>query len=130
MTIYNGIECPCCGTLEEIHKVLITELGWIENQVSINGWKFTITKKGFRSNQSGKEYAPSILSGFPHTGTAILIGLEGDEDQLPDYSYHYQIVTVNHMPHISKRCIECGCQINQDEIKHGACNSCYSAAVN
>lgn len=130
MTIYNGIECPCYGTLEEIHKILVTDLNRIGDTVLINGWGLTVTEKGFRSKVlSKREFLPSTLAKFPHPGIAILTGLKPDESQPEDVAYFYEIVTMGRIPHVSKRCAECGCQMDRDEIKRGACSSCYSAVV-
>ena len=132
MTTHNGIQIPCFGTLQEIHAALIKDLDWLNNQVSINGWGYTVKEAGFQSNESGKCHDCLTLASL-HKGTAVLYNLEetgfsgnylGD---LPDY---YEIVTSGKVPHVSKRCAECGCQLNQDEIKRGACDGCYAAAVN
>jgi hypothetical protein len=129
MTNYNGITLPAYGTLTEIHAALIDTLNHGGQQCSINGWGFTVEKEGFRSNQSGRVYSPCLLE----DGVAILTGMkktgfEGNYDgDNPDF---FEIITCKKVPHISKRCIECGMQLNQDEIRHGVCDACYGAAVN
>ena len=132
MTTYSGIECPCYGTLSEIHRALIDDLEWLGSQVSLNGWGFTVTEKGFRSNESNKDYDSKLLAEFLHNGTAILIrkvetGFEHNyEGDLPD---HFEIATTGKIPHVSKRCAICGIQLNQDDQKRGACTSCYGQEV-
>jgi hypothetical protein len=132
MTSYNSVECPCYGTLDEIHKVLITDLKWIGNQVSINGLGFTITKQGFKSHLSEKDYSPATLEEFPHIGIAILTGLEETgfdhnyDGDLPDF---FQIVTTGHMPHCLARCVVCGVQLDEEEQKRSACSGCYGETV-
>lgn len=132
MTTHNGIQIPCFGTLQEIHAALIKNLDWLDKQVSINGWGYTVKEAGFQSNESGKCHNCLTL-GFQHKGTAVLYNLKetGFPDNYdgnnPDY---FEIVTSGKVPHVSKRYAECGCQLNQDEIKHGACDGCYAAAVN
>jgi hypothetical protein len=125
MTTLCGIECPCYGTLEEVHKELIgDDLKWKEKQVSIDGRGYTVTEKGFRSNSSEKEYTPSTLSEFLHPGTAILIGIEESASASGSGIEWYQIETTGKIPHISKRCALCGMQLNQEEQKYGACGPC------
>lgn len=129
MTNYCGIECPCYGTLEEIHKALIEDLCKLGEEVLINGWRYTVTEKGFRSAESKKEYSSSLLAEVLHTGTAILIGLIPDDTQPEDAAYLYEIATTGKIPHVSKRCVLCGVQLNQEEQKNRACLSCYAEAV-
>jgi hypothetical protein len=129
MTTYEGIECPCYGTLEEIHAVLIGDLKWIGKQITINGFDYTVTERGFKNNQSEREYISSVLAEFLHTGTAILIGMEEwDDRDIP--LLVFQIFTTGKIPHVSKRCALCGFQLTQEEQKHGACGPCYAEEVN
>jgi hypothetical protein len=125
MTDYNGIQTPCYGTLEEIHAALIKDLKWLDEQVTINGYGFTVKESGFQSNSSGSCYTPEMLK-LIAPGMAILLGLTTYESDDPD---HYDIMTCGKIPHISLRCICCGIQLNQDEIKRGACDPCYAAEV-
>jgi len=135
MTTYNGIECPCYGTLEEIHAALIKELEWTGKQVCINRWEYIVTEKGFIPDQSlsrlKREYDSKTLAEFLHTGTAILIlkkeWNELDDPELRDISI--QIVTTGKIPHVSKRCALCGTQLNQEDQMRGACGSCHAEAV-
>jgi hypothetical protein len=129
MTNYCGIECPCYGTLEEIHKALIGELCRLGEEVLINGWRYTVTEEGFQSTESKKEYSSSLLADALHTGTAILIGMIPDDTQPEEAAYLYEIATTGRIPHVSKRCALCGLQLCQDDQKYGACGPCRAEAV-
>ena len=136
MIAHNSIVCPCFGTLNEIHTALVKDLKWLDNQVTINGWGYTVKEAGFQSNHNGRIYPVSEESKtrgltYLHPGTGILIDLRYDEDSdEPQEPPFWEIVTSGKVPHVSKRCAECGVQLNHEEIKHGACLSCYSEAVN
>lgn len=121
----NGIEIPCFGSLDEIHKVLTKELNWIDKTVVINGFGFTVKEAGYQSNQSGICRTPDTWSKL-HTGTAILYNYECDDEEMPPF---YEIMTSGKVPHISKRCALCGMQLDQDGIKRGACGPCYAEEV-
>jgi hypothetical protein len=129
MTTYEGIDCPCYGTLDEIHKALIGDLHWTEKPITINGFDYIVTEKGFRNNQSEREYLPSVLAEFLHGGTAILIGMEEwDDRDIP--LLVFQIFTTGKIPHISKRCALCGFQLNQEDQKYCACGPCRAEESN
>lgn len=119
MPTYNGIEIPCFGLLDEIHAALIKELNWLNEQVSINGWGYTVKEAGFQSNDSGRCIDCTTLA-LLHPGMAVLY------NQIEDPCI-FMILTSGKVPHVSKRCALCGCQLNQEEIKHGACIGCHSA---
>ena len=128
MTEINGIVLPAFGTLADFHAALIDPHGLnaLNHSVVINGWGYTVTKDGFLSVESEKECTPETLAQF-HTGTAVMIGYNVQEwdDLLPALD----IVTIGKLPHVSKRCALCGMQLDEEGIKHGACNSCYAMEV-
>lgn len=122
MTTIGNTEIPCFGTLKEIHAALVGDMGWLDGQVSINGWGYTVKEAGFQSNHNGMVQLFEHLQ-IVHPGTAIIASKEDRPDDLPD---SFVIVTSGKVPHVSKRCADCGCQLDQDEIPRGACNACYS----
>jgi hypothetical protein len=126
MTIYDGITCPCFGTLEEIHTALIKDLNWLNEQVSINGTGYTVKESGFQDNHNGTIRTCSYMT-ILHPGTAILAGQ--DESHYQDLQDVFRIVTSGKIPHVSKRCALCGIQLIQEDIKRGACGPCYAAEV-
>lgn len=131
MTDYNGIQTPCFGTLGEIHAALIKDLHWLNEQVTINGWGYTVKESGFQDNHNGAVKQISYLV-ILHPGTAILTGLkettfkENYEGDNPDF---FEIVTSGRIPHISRRCAICGMQLDNEGITQGACPSCYAEEV-
>jgi hypothetical protein len=125
MTDYNGIQTPCYGTLEEIHAALIKDLNWLDEQVTINGYGFTVKESGFQNNGTGTCKTPEMLK-LIAPGMAILCGQHEAKHGGVEI---FDIVTCGKIPHISLRCICCGIQLNQDEIKRGACDPCYAAEV-
>jgi len=129
MTDYNNIECPCYGTLKEIHAALIGPLEHGGQQCTINGIGYTVDPAGFRSNRNGRLHAPEELErNYPPDGlgVAILVGFREKESA----GEYVQIITTKKIPHVSKRCPECGDQLDQYEIEHyGACGSCYAEGV-
>jgi hypothetical protein len=125
MTDYNGIQTPCYGTLDEIHAALIKDLNWLNEQVTINGYGYTVKESGFQDHNSGTCKTPEMLKALA-PGMAILVG---QHKGLFEDEEIFQIVTCGKIPHISLRCICCGIQLNQDEIKRGACDPCYAAEV-
>jgi hypothetical protein len=127
MTTHNGINIPCFGTLKEIHAALVKELNWIDEQVSINGWGYTVKEAGFQSNHNGMVQIFDNLQ-IMHPGTAILVRLV-EQTTFPDLPKSFEIVTSGKIPHVSKRCAICGCQLDNDGVHRGACFSCYGEMV-
>lgn len=122
MTDYNGIQAPCFGTLEEIHAALIKDLNWLNEQVTINGWGYTVKESGFQDNNNGTiKQIPYLV--ILHPGTAILIGMKETTLNNPDF---FKIATSGKIPHVSKRCAICGMQLDKEGITRGACPSCYA----
>jgi hypothetical protein len=128
----TDIVIPAFGKIEELHAALIGPLKWIDRQCLVNNMEFTIKEAGFQSNTSGKVYTPSQLAAFPIHGLGMGIYLGTKEIRIAGHNgvTCAIIVTSKKIPHISNRCAECGCQLNCNEIKNGACESCYSMAVN
>lgn len=115
------VRCPCYGTLQEIHEVLYKELELVNSPVTINGWGYTVKESGFQSNENGV-IVPFERLVLLHPGTALFVGYHDLDEgiEIPE------IVTSGKVPHVSKRCALCGDQLTEEEIRHGACNSCYA----
>jgi hypothetical protein len=121
MTNYNNIQTPCFGTLAEIHAALVKDLNWLNEQVTINGWGYTVKAVGFASNNNSCICRTPEEWAVMHPGVAILTGMYPD-----DKMELYEVITLEKIPHISKRCPLCGDQLDQDGMRHGTCSSCYA----
>jgi hypothetical protein len=115
---------PCQGTLKEIHEVLIGDLQWVGQPVTVNGWGYTLSDTGFISNEDHKEKSFECMETL-HPGRALFV----DQDMLLDNAEICAIVTLDRVPHVSKRCQLCGDQLLSGEINQGACNSCFAREV-
>jgi hypothetical protein len=124
-TRQGDIRFPAYGRLDEIHKVLTEILGWTGLTVTINGWGYTVTPRGFIDNTSLHNSGNKIPAYFSqlHPGMAILVGLIIEEGESP--LCHYQIITTARVPHIIDRCLHCGDPLVTSERKHKLCDRCY-----
>lgn len=130
ITYEGNIEYPCFGTLKEIHAALIGPLNRLDSLCTINGFAYIIRKEGFESNTSHKIYSCDVLQEMPPDGLGTCILMEYEYlSEIDDHETSVEIISMSKIPHVSKRCKICGCQLDQYEIKKTVCESCYGESI-
>jgi hypothetical protein len=108
----------------EIHRALVKEMNCLDEQVTINGFGYRVRENTFESNHSKRVFEPDNPDwlAMRAPGTAILVGLD-EIIGVPE------IITTGGIPHVSIRCLHCGQQLEEHEIKNTICDGCYGEVV-